>query len=157
MTYEEREKLVDQIYEKANELKELVSQLEDQRVDFEEREDEESYYGCYYYTQLFGKEIYLERPQVRIYYGHNWYGGDEVVVRSILVKEDELYFDAGWYLEPDWLSPPCGRDGGNNSNCVEENMGYIGMRVLIENSSMPEHEAYLLEQLEFFISLFKGE
>lgn len=143
MTYEEREKLVDQIYEKADELKELVSQLEDQRVDFEEREDDESYYGCYYYTQLFGKEICLERPEARIYYGHNWYGGDEVVVRSVFVEEDELYFDAVWYYE-------------GLGDRVEE-MRYIGMDLLVENSAMPEHEAYLLEQLEFFISLFKGE
>ena len=143
MTYEESEKIKGQIDEKANELKELVSQVEDQRVDFEEREDDESYYGCYYYTQLFGKEICLERPEARIYYGHNWFGGDEVVVRSIFVEEDELYFDAVWYFE--------GRD-----DSVEE-MGHIDMRLLRINSFLPEHEAYLLEQLEFFISLFKGE
>ena len=156
MTYEEREKLVAQIDEKADELKELVSQLEDQRVDFERREDDESIYGCFYYTQLFGNEIWLERPSVRIYYGHNWYGGDEVVVRSIFVEEDKLYFDAVWYLEPEWLNPPCSRDGEGDDNYVEE-LSYIDMKLLKTNTSMPEHEAYLLEQLEFFISLLKGE
>ena len=144
MTYEERQEIKAQIYEKADELKELVSQLEDQVVDFEEREDDESYYGCYYYIQLFGKEIYLERPQARIYYGHNWYGFDEVVVRSIFVEEDELYFDAVWYCE------------SLGDDRVEE-MRYIDMRLLMENTAMPEHEAYLLEQFELFISLLKGE
>ena len=36
-------------------------------------------------------------------------------------------------------------------------MRYIDMRLLMENTAMPEHEAYLLEQFELFISLLKGE
>ena len=61
MTYEEREKLVAQIDEKANELKELVSQVEDQRVDFEEDENGEYCYNDIYIESAL---IYVEKGTV---------------------------------------------------------------------------------------------
>jgi hypothetical protein len=135
MTYEEREKLVDQIYEKANELKELVSQVEDQRVDFEEDENGEY---CY-------NDIYIETPDLRIYEGSNWFHDDELLVQSIYVEDDELYFDANWTR---WTSNGSVSDG--------DEIDHITMGLLKERSSYGAHEAYLLETLKYIISVLKG-
>ena len=71
---------------KLNELKELVSKLEDQRVDFWD-EDE-----CEYMWN--GEE--LEYGDLNIFNGSAWYYDDEVHVTSIYIEDDQLYFDANW-------------------------------------------------------------
>ena len=137
MTSEEREKIVAQIDEKANELKELVSQLEDQRVDFECEEG-----GLYYYN-----EEEIDVADLRIYEGSNWFHNDELLVQSIYVEDDELYFDAHWTC---WQTT-------NWDVSDDFDIDHITMELLKDRSSYCVHEAYLLEQLDFFISLLKGE
>ena len=135
MTYEEREKLVAQIDEKANELKELVSQLEDQRVDFECEEG-----GLYYYN-----EEEIDVADLRISEGSNWFYNDELLVQSIYVEDDELYFDVYW---------TCWTSNGSVSDGFE--IDHLTMGLLKERSSYCGHEAYLLETLKYFISVLKG-
>ena len=131
---EERNKLLVQIDEKANELKELVSQLEDQRVDFEE-DEEYVYYN----------DVVMETSDLRIYEGSNWYHFDELYVSSIFVEDDKLYFAADYCCythKGSW-------DDGNHYN-------YIPMEFLKHRTSCCGNEAYLLENLKFFISILKG-
>lgn len=135
MTYEEREKLLDQIDEKANELKELVSQLEDQRVDFEE--DEENVYAWY-------NDVVFETSELKIYEGSNWYHFDELYVSSIFVEDDKLYFAADYccYTYKSWSHG--------------KHLDYIPMELLKHRSSYCGNEAYLLKKLKFCISILKG-
>ncbi len=134
MTYEERIKLEDQIDEKANELKELVSQLEDQRVDFEE-DEEYVYYN----------DVVMETSDLRIYEGSNWYHFDELYVSSIFVEDDKLYFAADYC---------CYTYNGSYSD--GKHLDYIPMELLKHRSSYCGNEAYLLKNLKFYISILKG-
>ncbi len=134
MTYEERIKLEDQIDEKANELKELVSQLEDQRVDFEEDED-----------YVYYNDVVMETSDLRIYEGSNWYHFDELYVSSIFVEDDKLYFAADYC---------CYTYNGSYSD--GKHLDYIPMELLKHRSSYCGNEAYLLKNLKFYISILKG-
>ena len=138
MTYEEREKLEDQIDEKANELKELVSQLEDQRVDFEEDEECGDVYVWY-------NDVVFETSELKIYQGSNWYYDDELYVSSIFVKDDQLYFAADYCC---YTSDGSWSDG--------KHLDYITMELLKRRSSYCGNEAYLLETLKFCTSILKG-
>ena len=135
---EERNKLLVQIDEKANELKELVSQLEDQRVDFKEDEECAGVYAWY------NDEVF-ETSELKIYEGSNWNYDDELIVSSIFVEDDKLYFAADYCCythKGSW-------DDGNHYN-------YIPMEFLKHRTSCCGNEAYLLENLKFFISILKG-
>ena len=134
MTYEERIKLEDQIDEKANELKELVSQLEEQRVEFEE-DEEYVYYN----------DVVMETSDLRIYEGSNWYHFDELYVSSIFVEDDKLYFAADYC---------CYTYNGSYSD--GKHLDYIPMELLKHRSSYCGNEAYLLKNLKFYISILKG-
>ena len=131
---EERNKLLVQIDEKANELKELVSQLEDQRVDFEE-DEEYVYYN----------DVVMETSDLRIYEGSNWYHFDELYVSSIFVEDDKLYFAADYC---------CYTYNGSYSD--GKHLDYIPMELLKHRSSYCGNEAYLLKNLKFYISILKG-
>ena len=134
MTYEERIKLEDQIDEKANELKELVSQLEDQRVDFEE-DEEYVYYN----------DVVMETSDLRIYEGSNWNYDDELYVSSIFVEDDKLYFDANW-------------DAYNykGDNCGDEEMNHLEPEFIVQRYWEESQEKAFVDTLDFFISLLKG-
>ena len=138
MTYEERKKLEDQIDEKANELKELVSQLEDQRVDFEEDEEYGDVYAWY------NDEVF-ETSELKIYEGSNWNYDDELCVSSIFVEDDKLYFAADYC---------CYTYNGSYSD--GKHLDYIPMELLKHRSSYCGNEAYLLKNLKFYISILKG-
>ena len=72
---------------KLNELKELVSKLEDQRVDFW-NEDEHEW--------MWNGETLEPDEDLLLFYSLGWEFAEEVYIKSIYIEEDKLYFDIIW-------------------------------------------------------------
>lgn len=122
--------------EKLDELKELISKLEDQRVDFWD-EDE-----CEYMWN--GEQ--LENCDLNIFNGSAWYYDDEVHVTSIYIEDDQLYFDANW-------------DAYNykGDNCGSEIMDHLEPEFVVQRYWKESQENAFIETLKYFISVLKGE
>ena len=79
-------KIIDEkqkIDELFNELKSLLANYPNNRVDFEFDKDDVWYCD--------GEEF--ERTEFAIYYGSNWDDDDELLVKSIRVEDGELFFE----------------------------------------------------------------
>ena len=72
---------------KLNELKELVSKLEDQRVDFWNKDEHE---------WMWNGETLEPDEDLLLFYSLGWVFHEEVYVKSIYIEEDKLYFDIIW-------------------------------------------------------------
>lgn len=116
--------------EKVDELKELVSKLDNQRADFLDNDE-----GWYMWN---GEE--LDWCEVNIFSGSGWFYYDEVDVKSIYVEDDKLYFDAFWHLY------------NSKGNCIEDkDMDHIEPESIVQRCE----ESEFIGTLEFFIELFK--
>ena len=122
--------------EKVDELKELISKLDNQRMDFWDEEEREWMWN--------GEE--LEYGDLNIFNGAAWYYSDEVHVTSIYIENDKLYFDANW-------------DAYNykGDNCGDEEMNHLEPEFIVQRYWEESQEDAFVETLEFFISLLKGE
>ena len=121
---------------KVDELKELISTFEDQRVDFWD-EDE-----CEYMWN--GEE--LETYHLKIFNGSAWYYDDEVIIESIYIEDDQLYFDAQWNAY-----------NYKGNVCGDEKMNHLDAEFIVQRFWEESQENAFIESLEFFISLLKGE
>ena len=72
---------------KLNELKELVSKLEDQRVDFWNKDEHE---------WMWNGETLEPDEDLLLFYSLGWEFGEDVYIKSIYLEEDKLYFDIIW-------------------------------------------------------------
>lgn len=120
--------------EKVDELKELISKFDNQRVDFWD-EDE-----CIYMWN--GEE--LEPGDITIFNGSSWYYYDEVHVTAIYVENDKLYFDANWDSY-NYEGDPCGN----------EIIQHFDTEFIFQRYWEQSQEKSFVETLEFFIELLK--
>lgn len=125
---DEREK----IYELFNELKSLLANCPNNRVDFEL--DEDNVYYCD------GEEY--ERLDFVIYCGASWYVDDELQVNSIYVEDDKLYFDGTWTA---W--------GYNGNQCGCEEFDHVWVDLLYNRNL--NNTKFLAQRLEFFVDILK--
>ena len=128
---DERQKMYELIDGLFNELKSLLANYPNNRVDFEF--DEDDVYYC-------GDEEY-ERNEFIIYCGASWYYDDEVVVKSIYVEDDKLYFDGSW-MAWNYIGNVCGK----------EEFDHISVELLCNRN---QHDKFLAEQLKFFVDILK--
>ena len=119
---------------KVDELKELISKLDNQRMDFWDEEE------CEYMWN--GEE--LEPSDLLIFNGSSWYYDDEVHVSSIYVENDKLYFDAKWDAY-NYKEDPCG----------DEMMDHLDAELIVQRYLDASQEKAFVETLEFFIELIK--
>lgn len=128
----EREKNYKLIYELFDELKSLLANYPNNRVDFEFTEDDGVCWD--------GEEY--EPNEFAIYYGSSWYHDDELIIKSIYVEDDELYFDGSWMA---W--------NHKGNVCGEEEFDHIWVDLLFGRSS--ENTDFLVKQLQFFVDIIK--
>ena len=126
----------DETKEKINELKELVSKLDNQRVDFWDEEEREYMWN--------GETI--EECDVNIFNGSAWYYDDDIHVKSIFVEDDQLYFEAFW-VAYNYKGNPC----------EDDILHHLEPEFVVERYWNESQEKAFVETLEFFISLLKGE
>lgn len=127
-------KIIDEkqkIDELFNKLKGLLTNYPNNRVDFEFDKHDRWYWD--------GEEY--DRSEFEIYYGSSWYCDDELLVKSIYVEADELYFDCTWTA---WNYK------GNKCDCKE--FDYILADLLYSRS---QDIKTLIEASEFFIDILK--
>lgn len=120
--------------EKVDELKELISKLNNQRVDFWDEEE------CIYMWN--GEE--LDPCDLNIFNGSSWYYYDEVHVTSIYIEDDKLYFDANWDAY-NYESDPCGN----------EIIPHLDVEFIVQRYWEDSQQTSFIETLEFFIELLK--
>lgn len=122
-------KLIDGLF---NELKSLLANYPNNRVDFEF--DEDDVYYC-------GDEEY-ERNEFAIYYGSSWYYDDELIVKSIYVEDDKLYFDGTWTA---W--------NYKGNVCGGEEFDHVWVDLLYNRTG--RDTKFLAEKLQFFVDILK--
>ncbi len=123
-----------EIIEKIDELKQLVSKLDNQRADFLD-EDE----GLFMWN---GEE--LDLCDLKIFSGSGWYNDDEVHVESVYVEDDKLYFDAFWNLY------------NSKGNCINnEDIDHLEPEFIVQRFWDESQENAFIETLEFLIELIK--
>ena len=120
--------------EKVDELKELVSKLDNQRADFWDEDEDEYVWN--------GEE--LEWYTFEIFTGSAWYYDDEVHVKSVYVEDDKLYFDAFW------KAYTC---GGNIHD--DKIMNYLEPEFVVKRYCNESQEKGFIETLEVLIELIK--
>ena len=121
----------DIINELANELKCLLSEYPNNRVDFEFDKND--------MCRFDGEE--LELSDFTIYRGSSWHDDDECHVTSVFVKDDELYFDLSRY------------DAYNGGEVEKINDVWIDY---IINRSYGDY-SLIEETLELIISILKNQ
>lgn len=119
---------------KVDELKELISKLDNQRVDFWDEEE-----GEYMWN---GEE--LEASDLNIFNGSAWYYDDEVHVKAIFIEDDQLYFEAFWNAY-----------NYKGNNCGDEIMYHLEPEFVVKRYWKESQEKAFVETLEFFIELIK--
>ena len=120
---------------KLNELKELVSKLEDQRADFWNEDEHE----C-----MWNGEMLEPYEELLIFHSFGWEVDEEVYVKSIYIEEDKLYFDINWVT----LRSETG------DALDAKTMDHIEPEFVIERTG---NEVDLIEAIEHFIEILKGE
>ena len=129
-------RIKEETLKKVDELKELISTFEDQRVDFWD-EDE-----CDYMWN--GEEF--EFGDLKIFSGCGFIYDEEVHVTSIYIKDDQLYFDANWYAY-----------NHKGDICRDDTLDHLKPEFIVQRYWEESQENAFIESLEFFISLLKGE
>ena len=119
---------------KLNELKELVSKLEDQRVDFW-NEDEHEW--------MWNGETLEPDEDLLLFYSLGWEFAEEVYVKSIYIEEDKLYFDIIWNSRL-----------FNGTEYDSKNIDHIEPEHAIDRT---RNEDDFIEVIEHFIEILKGE
>ena len=120
---------------KLNELKELVSKLEDQRADFWNKDEHE---------WMWNGETLEPDEDLLLFYSLGWVFHEEVYVKSIYIEEDKLYFDINWVT----LRSETG------DALDAKTMDHIEPEFVIERTG---NEVDLIEAIEHFIEILKGE
>ena len=122
--------------EKLDELKELVSTLDNQRADFWDEDADEFIWD--------GEEI--ESWCFKIFTGNSWDDYEEVSVTSIYVEDDQLYFN---------LFRQAFTFKGNTRG--SEEIDHFEPEFVLDRFWEESQEDTFIDDLGFFISLIKGE
>lgn len=123
-----------EIIEKVDELKELVSKLDNQRADFWDEDEDEYVWN--------GEE--LEWYSFEIFRGSAWYYDDEIHVKSVYVEDDKLYFDAFW------------KAYNYEGNIYDDNIiNYLEPEFVVKRYWKESQENAFIETLEFLIESIK--
>lgn len=83
-----------------------------------------------------------ERRDFGIYYGASWYVDDELLVNSIYVEDDKLYFDSTWTA---WAY--------NGNQCGYEEFDHVWVDLLYNRNL--NNTKFLAQRLEFFVDILK--
>ena len=118
-----------------NELKELVSKLEDQRADFWDEDEHE---------WMWNGETLFPYEDLLLFHSFGWVFDEEVYIKSIYIEEDKLYFDANWVSL--WS------DTGNGHD--DKEIDHIEPELALEKIG---NEDDFIEVIEHFIEILKGE
>ena len=119
---------------KLNELKELVSKLEDQRVDFWNKDEHE---------WMWNGETLEPDEDLLLFYSLGWEFGEDVYIKSIYLEEDKLYFDIIWNSRL-----------FNGTEYDSKNIDHIEPEHAIDRT---RNEDDFIEVIEHFIEILKGE
>ena len=128
---DERQKNYELIDELFNELKGLLANYPNNRVDFESDFD-----GCYWNDEEY------DRSEFAIYYGSSWHYDDELLVKSIYVEDDKLYFACSWMA---W--------NYKGNVCGEEEFDHVRVDLLYNRNQ--DDPKFLAQQLQFFVDILK--
>lgn len=120
--------------EKVDELKELVSKLDNHRMDFWDEEE-----GEYMWN---GEPI--EECDLIIFDGISWYYNDNIHVKSIYIENDKLYFDAFWVAY-----------NYKGNLCDDDILHHLEPEFVVQRFWQDSQQDTFVETLEFFIELLK--